>query len=161
MNARVVYTCECILRRFLFFFFSERMSFLGVFSKRARQRPRCDIRGAACNHLNQCTYTLYHSIIIYTRCTARTAERVPRRYFIRKHTADVVLPRYPSISSLYSNSEHSRSAVILIRSNFIRLIPFVRTIDPPVTVKFVFSLPHLFLRRIRRRALSQVCDDGS
>lgn len=64
-----------------------------MFFKRARQRPRCDMRGAACNHLNQCTYTLYHSIIIYTRCTART---VSRRYFIRKDSQRLfVFPDIP------------------------------------------------------------------
>lgn len=85
---------------FFLFFSSERTAFLGV-SKRARQHPRCDTRGAACNHLNQCTYTLYHSIIIYTGCTARTAN-VSRRYFIRKDSRRrFAFPRYPSISSVF------------------------------------------------------------
>lgn len=114
-KVRVVYTCE-YMRRFLsrfFFFFHfffflfsfERTAFLGV-SKRARQRPRCDMRGAACNHLNQCTYTLYHSIIIYTGCTARTAN-VSRRYFIRKDSRRrFAFPRYPSISSVFLGPTH-------------------------------------------------------
>lgn len=59
-------------------------------------------------------YTLYHSIIIYTGCTARTAD-VSRRYFIRKDSRRrFAFPRYPSISSVFLGPTPGSTAV---RSN--------------------------------------------
>lgn len=120
-----------------------------MFFKRARQRPRCDMRGAACNHLNQCTYTLYHSIIIYTRCTART---VSRRYFIRKDSQRLfVFPDIPiDLVSLPRSFESS------IRFQMHRCSFNSRCDVNPTCMHVVYGVEEIFLSSVSFMFLSSV-----